>query len=203
MHNRYDKIKTYYSGNTINHNDEAGILGWESHEAQIKRFDAFINNLNIQHSKLLDVGCGLGNLLEYLDKKSIIVEYTGIDILPMMIEGCLNKGLRGRFILLDIFQNNPFTISEFDTVFTSGIFNLDLGNNERFIKEAFELFHKLATKNISFNLLHKKSPDKETGYFYYCPDKAVKMIESTGLDFKKIEIVENYLDNDFTVIVSK
>ena len=56
---------------------------------------------------------------------------------------------------------------------------------------------------IGFNLLHHKSPDKESKYFYFSPEETVKIIEKNNFKFKKIEIIEQYLNNDFTVICEK
>lgn len=50
--------------------------------------------------KLLDIGCGSGELLEYLPSH---VQYTGVDINPRYIELARKKyGERGRFELIDV-----------------------------------------------------------------------------------------------------
>ena len=57
------------------------VLDWESQEAQETRFKAFLDHFDIRKSVLLDVGCGLGNLAEYIDKQNITLYYIGVDII--------------------------------------------------------------------------------------------------------------------------
>ncbi len=210
MH-KIDKINNYYNSlerkiglvDSSTSGVDYALLGWESRDAQILRFDAMIDNVDLHNTKLLDVGCGLANLLEYLNSLGISLDYTGVDILPEMIERTKLKNLNGRFFAADIFTDRVFNKDEFDISYCSGIFNLDLGNNEKFLKTALEYLLLISSRAVIFNMLHKKSPSKEHGYFYYCPDKVVKIVESNFNFVKVIKIVENYLKNDFTVVLSK
>lgn len=200
---RTDKIKAYYDSNMGKDLPEYALLGWESEEAQRSRFDALIASVDLQGKRLLDVGCGTGNLLEYIISKGINAEYTGIDLLPDMIECARSKKLGGKFNCIDIFRNNPFKPDSFDVIYSSGIFNLNLGNNVQFLSEALELFFKLSTEFVVFNLLHHKSPGREDQYFYFVPEDVKKLIEDLPYNFKDIKIIEKYLQNDFTVVCRK
>ena len=42
------------------------ILDWESQESQIKRFEVLSDNVELSGKKLLDVGCGTGDLFGFL-----------------------------------------------------------------------------------------------------------------------------------------
>jgi len=90
-------IKSFYEPKIGSALPDFEILGWESAEAQKYRFDAFIKNINLEGLSILDVGCGLGNLLEHLTEENISVKYTGVDILPGMIAHALQDVL-GAFI---------------------------------------------------------------------------------------------------------
>jgi len=180
------------------------ILGWESKEAQNLRFDAMISNIPLGGMKLLDVGCGTGNLLEYLNTKNIKVDYTGVDILKSMIDCAKEKGLDAQFYNMDIFCGNPFQGGSFDVVYASGIFNLDLGNNREFLLKALRLFCRLSRRYVAFNLLHCASCDKEDKYCYFEPDAVLKTLErELPGELSGIRIIEGYLQNDFTVICRK
>jgi len=200
---RLDIIKSYYEPNLKKELPDYKILGWESEEAQNMRFDILISHLKIDGKKILDVGCGLGNLLEYINSKNIEVSYTGVDILEGMIESAKRKNLKGSFYCVDIFSDSPFEKESFDIVYASGIFNLNLGNNEEFFREALAHFFDLSGRFIVFNLLHYKSPDRDDTYYYFNPDEVVEIIRGMACSFKKVQIVENYLQNDFTVICEK
>ncbi len=194
-------IQSYYENNMKDSAYDYQVLGWESQEAQEMRFEMLTSNIDLHGKRLLDVGCGLGNLLEHIHKKGLSVEYTGVDVLPEMIERAKRKNLGGDFIHVDIFKQNPFRDKSFDIIYASGIFNLNLGNNREFLNKALELFFKLSTQYVCFNLLHCKSPAKEDTYHYFCPEEALEIIEAAcGNCRPEVRIIEEYLKNDFTLM---
>jgi len=196
-------IKTYYESNMGKGLPEYGILGWESEEAQRLRFSVLLSSVNIEGKRLLDVGCGTGNLYEYITEKGINFDYVGVDILQSMVDMANAKNLDAEFRCIDIFKHNPFEENSFDVVYSSGIFNLDLGNNREFLAEAVRLFVSLARETVAFNLLDIASPGKEKPYFYFDPDEVPEIIEKATDRIDKINIIKQYLQNDFTVICRK
>ena len=196
---KFEIIKTYYENNMSKGLPEYGILGWESEEAQRLRFDVLLDSVRLDGKSVLDVGCGTGNLFEYILSKGLRVKYTGVDILGRMIEKAKSKGLDANFYHVDIFKNNIFKDYSFDVIYASGIFNLNLGNNKDFLMKALDLFFRLSEEAVVFNLLHFASPDREKQYYYFHPDEVVKMIGGFSDKVKKVKIIEAYLKNDFTV----
>lgn len=200
---KLEMIKTYYECNMAKDLPEYGILGWESEEAQRLRFDVLLDKVKLDGKKLLDVGCGTGNLIEHINSRGLSVEYTGVDILEQMIEKANKKNLDAVFIHTDIFKENIFSPDSFDVVYTSGIFNLNLGNNREFLKDALALFFSLSREAVVFNLLHVDSPDREDKYFYFHPDEVSGILTEFSAVIKQVEIIEAYLKNDFTLICEK
>ena len=197
---KIQKIKTYYENNIAMDLPEYGILGWESEEAQQLRFDVLLEKVQLEGKRLLDVGCGTGNLLEYINSKGIQVKYTGVDIMDEMVMKAKGKQLDGDFRHADIFKENIFKPASFDVVYTSGIFNLNLGNNKEFLSNALELFFSLSCETVVFNLLHFDSPDREDKYFYFHPDEVRQILARFSGLLGKTEFIEAYLKNDFTVV---
>lgn len=199
---RLDIIKTYYEDNMSKDLPEYGILGWESEEAQRLRFDMLLSSIKLDGKRLLDVGCGTGNLIEYIKSKGINTDYTGIDILERMIEKAKSKKLDAEFYHIDIFENNIFNNKAFDIIYASGIFNLNLGNNSEFLKRALKLFLRLSSEAVVFNLLHSSSPDREDKYFYFHPDEVEEVLLEFSDEIASVGFVEAYLKNDFTVVLT-
>lgn len=201
---KLDIIKNYYEPNLSENYPDYKILGWESREAQFQRFQILTDNIEMEGNKILDVGCGLGNLLEHLKTLHKSTDYTGVDILENMIEQARKRHWGYNFLHLDLFSGDHFKEGEFNTVYSSGIFNIHMGNNHDFLTGAIKLFLKLANENVVFNLLHHHSPDKDGTYYYFHPCEVIKMIEELQDEsIKSIKIVEHYLKNDFTIILEK
>jgi len=204
MNKAVDKIKTYYESKMGKGLPDYSVMGWESESAQTQRFEILALNVPLQGKKILDVGCGVGNLAEYLIKRNIQAEYTGVDILESMISQAQKKKMGARLLHSDVFKENPFGDEKFDVVYASGIFNLNLDGNMSFLKKAFCTFLELSDDIIAFNLLSNKSLDKEEGYFYYDTGEVKSMIENVyAVKPEGLEIIEGYRHNDFTVIFQK
>lgn len=208
MKNKKSAIIEHYINRVKDFNmPEYQILDWESKEAQDLRFETLVEHFNMESSILLDVGCGLGNLAEYIDNKNIKLHYIGIDIMPEMIERAKSKifkNINPQFMTLDFFSGSDIE-KEFDYIYSSGIFNLNLGNNDKFLKEAIKLFLRAAKKGICFNLLDisfkEKYGDK---YYFYKKEDILKMTEETvkSLNMKyNLSISDKYLSDDFSVFV--
>ncbi|MCX7711484.1 MAG: class I SAM-dependent methyltransferase [Clostridia bacterium] len=204
MQNKVDSIKMYYEANMGKGLPDYSLLGWENEKAQVLRFEVMASNVSLQGKKILDVGCGLGNFVEYLNKNAIQAEYIGVDILQSMVIQAIKKNLNARFIHCDVFKDNPFKTGEFDVVYSSGIFNLNLDNNMEFLEKAMQTFIRLSDNVIAFNLLRNSSTDQEDKYFYYDLEEVRELIRKAfSGEFETVKYIDGYLQNDFTVICSK
>lgn len=198
-----EKIKEYYEAKIKNGLEGYQVLGWESEKAQHERFNAFVDNIKLEGLSLLDVGCGIGSFYEYLSSERINVEYFGVDILSSMIDKAKEKHPEAQFICSDIFKENIFIKKQFDAVYASGMFNLELKNNREFLSSAVLEFTALAKKYVGFSLLHINSPNKESDYCYYDPSDILQILKPIVYNGQwSTQIVEGYLNNDFTVILT-
>lgn len=200
---KIEKIREYYNANNKPDYPDYSILGWESDAAQQLRFQALVNSLDLKGKKILDIGCGTGNFLQYLEQRFMDIRYTGVDILEYMIAIAKRKNLKGTFFCVDIFKANPFKQNEFEAIFASGIFNINLGNNKKFIIDALKLFDYISSETISFNLLNESSANREDKYFYSSPDEICELINLNFPKHFKIKVIQGYLQNDFTILCCK
>src|ERR1035437_573967 len=81
---RKDQIRRHYEPRLDGNLPHHAMLDWASAESQLARFQIFARNVPLQDKSLLDVGCGLGDLLTYLDSLGLRVRYTGLDLLGKM-----------------------------------------------------------------------------------------------------------------------
>lgn len=191
-----ERIRDYYLPKLKDEKSDSECLGWENKQAQELRFKV-LERVIFTGASILDVGCGLGNLYDYLNERGYNFEYTGIDILPEMIVRAKAKNAEPEFICGNLFKEDLFNGKKFDIVYASGIFNIELGNNDEFLRNALLKFISLSNKAVVFNLLHNRSKTKEPGYYYQTPETVQKMLPQV----KNVVFVDNYLDNDFSTIL--
>jgi len=78
---------------------------------------------------ILDFGCGLGYLYQYLDRNSITeFNYHGVDITREFIETC-NRKFRADNCTFDLIDPSSRLADEFDVVYCSGVFNISYSSN--------------------------------------------------------------------------
>ena len=75
----------------------------------------------LNNTRILDVGCGFGHMLDYLQAWNIDAQYTGVDICPEFIDVARQRHPKADFRLLNILETD---IEEtWDWVFLVGAFN--------------------------------------------------------------------------------
>lgn len=116
-----------YRRTFLQYGDSPEAVQWSA-EGQRWRFDKLLELAcasapggSLRGMRLLEVGCGLGHLYPLLRASFGDARYTGIDIVPDMIEHAKAAYPDATFECRDIFQS-PLP-REYDFVFISGVFN--------------------------------------------------------------------------------
>ena len=190
-------IEKHYSPRINSEDKGYYVLDWESEEAHRGRFKVLTDQLDLSSLSILDVGCGLGDLYGFIREKKIDADYTGIDLLESMVREARNRYPDASFLSGDMFSHNLFSEGEFDVVYSSGIFNLNLGNNREFLKRALPVFFNTASKWVVFNLLDPNHPVQSSKYSYFEPEEVIPWVSEYS---KHICVVRDYVPHDFTII---
>lgn len=107
---------------------------------------------------LLDVGCGFGGLLDHLRARGIATDYTGIDVVPDMIETARARHPKARFILGDVLAAND--LGQYDYVVCNGILTQKLdvpaAEMDAFAAALVRRMFALCRKGIAFNVMTTK-----------------------------------------------
>jgi SAM-dependent methyltransferase len=187
-----DKVRTYGF-------DHRG-LGFGRKSSQDKRFEAMLALGDLDGARVLDVGCGFGDFLAFMNERGIEPAYTGLDICEPMVERCRERFPRGagRFIVGDVLAFAPD--EPYDYVVASGLFGLDsVGARER-IRPSLERLFGWARIGAAVNFLSTQSPTPAEARIYVDPCKALE----AGLALTPAARIDHtYLPNDFTLFLYK
>lgn len=179
----------------------ADIVDWASPAHQHIRFDVLIDHVPLGGKSILDVGCGVGDLLGHLKTRQIDCQYHGVDLLEEMTMQARKRYPTGRFETLDIFADPaPLPAEAFDVVFASGTFNLHLDNHDAFLVHAVHRMLMLSRDVVAFNLLHTRMPDQCDYCVYFDPAHVLDLLANEPCT---IRVIDDYLPNDFTLICTK
>ena len=119
---KFDELAPSYSNNAIDF-------------IKKKRLELIKKDIN-KNDKIIEIGCGSGNLLKHLECDNI----SGVDISPLMIEECKKILPKGKFLTGDA-ENLQFKDNAFDKVIISEVLYY-LPDLNKAISEAFRVLKK-------------------------------------------------------------
>jgi len=169
-------------------------VGWlDGKQNQAKRFQTLLDIGVQEGDSILDLGCGLGHMVEHLEKVGLNVRYTGIDTNKWSIQQAY------QFREATYIHGSIFDIQdEYDWGLASGVFNLQFPKEEM-LETINELLSK-ANKGVAFNLLSRPKVISGGGIEYerYSSEEIVPHLKGD------VSVVENYgVENDFTIYIKK
>jgi SAM-dependent methyltransferase len=175
-------------------------LGFRNRSSQEKRFEALTALGDFSGRRVLDVGCGFGDLLEFLMGRGIRPIYTGLDSCEPMIQRCLERfpGDVAHFLVADALEFQPQ--EPFDYVVASGLFGLDSEGARERIRPTLERMFEWCRTGLAVNFLSTCSPHPAESRIYVEPWKALE----AGLGLTAAAHLDHtYLPNDFTLHLYK
>ncbi|MGE3318205.1 MAG: trans-aconitate 2-methyltransferase [Candidatus Berkiella sp.] len=149
---------------------------------------------DIFSSNILDVGCGLGHLIDYLKNHHFTGIYKGIDIVDQMVVLARKRHPTFHFETNDI---DSILENKHDYVLASGIFALTPPD---YVKELIPVLFARAIKGLAFNCLSSRSQEKEEGMYYQIPGDIFHFCKKLT---HKVKLREDYLSHDFTIYMQK
>ena len=175
-------------------------LGFRNRSSQEKRFEAMLSLGDFNGRRVLDVGCGFGDLLAFLIERDIHPLYTGLDVCEPMIERCEERfpSGAGRFLAGDVLAFEPE--EPYDYVVASGLFGLDgPGARERILPSVARML-EWCRIGAAVNFLSASYKRQVPGRVYVHPALAVAYAVAHA---PAIRLDHTYLPNDFTLYLYK
>src|SRR5215469_9434892 len=136
MRKDVEKLREIYPRPGVETPNYLNRLYWPNASDLAARYTALLSIVNFDYYstekplKLLDIGCGLGLLLDYLTENSLIhlVDYTGVDLVEPILQEAESRWPGRRFHKRDI-REQPYGTDTFDYCLLCGIFTVKNGNN--------------------------------------------------------------------------
>lgn len=198
--NRIEKIKIkFFEYLLTEHKQGYKIVGYGNKNTQEIRFRVLTEIADLNDKTVLDIGCGLGHLVDFLDKNDIKVEYTGFDIIEKFLESARRIYPNRRFETWNIMKRLPR--EKFDYVLACGVLNVRIGCNEEYLKNFIERIFKICKHGVAINMLSTHADYRDPECYYYSPEKVLAWV------LKKISrsvvLRQDYLPHDFTLYIYK
>jgi SAM-dependent methyltransferase len=177
-----------------------------------------IENAEIPAEKLvprvLDVGCGTGEMYKFFLTEKIPVHYLGIDIVPELVATAQKRFPDGHFVVQDIFDFNNdrptdpdvpdkkslTVMPAFDYVLASGALSFKVADNLNYYQSMIRKMFALAKRGLAFNMLNAAGHVDDETYAAYDPKQIAEFCQTLG---GHVEIILDYLPQDFTVYMRK
>jgi SAM-dependent methyltransferase len=182
------------------HGYSSETLGWGKFGKQDIRFGVLSGNAIVdQNASVLDVGCGFADLYKFMKSHGWAGKYTGIDIVPVLIEQAAVMHPDANLIVGDFDQ---LELAPHDYVIGSGIFNARLLNEpmEKYITDAINRMMSLANKAVCVDFLSSYVDFEKEGSWHTSPEWAYGMARKLS---RRVMLRSDYLPYEFTLIIFK
>ena len=173
-------------------------LGWNKGRQSL-RFAALTSMFPLKGKKILDIGCGFGDLNTILqDKCGRDYDYTGIDLVPDLISEAKRKwqGDNIRFYTGD-FLSVPLE-SDYDVAISSGAFNHQLSEADNYgvIEATIDRTWPRVSIGLAFDFLSTKVEFTHDHTFHSDP---AHILEMAYRKTRRVVLRNDYLPFEFAV----
>ena len=191
-------ISAHYRRLLAKHGDTPQAVQYSCTQSQERRFKMLAGIGDLHNKRILDFGCGTGQLGNYLQRQDIDFEYFGTDIVDEFLTLCRNKFPQGKFEEFSFFSK-----MQFDYIFIGGVFNNKMENNRAFYEETLRLLFPMCKLGIAFNMMSSYVDYQDSALFYEYPENVFGYIKREITPFVALrndyEVKGGVIPFDFTV----
>ncbi len=175
-------------------------------------YDFVCNSITRKNAKLLEIGCGPGNITKYLLSVRPDFDIFGIDIAPNMIELAKKNNPTASFAIMDSRHIDEIKTKYDGIVCGFCLPYLSHTDSQKFITDCYNLLNEDGLLYISFvegdpnksDFQIGPSGDRSYFYFYNLNDLNTQLVGNNFDDFKifKVEYKKNETDIDIHTILT-
>jgi SAM-dependent methyltransferase len=191
--------KAMYDEALAKHGESPKALHYLDYRSMAVRHQQLVADLALDGKTILDVGCGMGDLLPFLYAKTANFNYLGVDINEGFIEIAKKRYDGHRFKVVDPFKEK--VSGRFDIVISSGVMNANTPQWLKRRQQMIEKLFKLSRETVAFNM---------AGAFKQVPnDQKIAYAKTSDiLNFcltltPRVILRSHYSSIDFTILMFK
>jgi SAM-dependent methyltransferase len=170
-------------------------LGWTKNR-HVLRYHILLEPWHLEKERLLDFGCGFGDMYAYCRERLPHIQYEGIDLNPSLVNEGRTRYPTANLRSVDALRNG--LDGSWDVIVASGVFNLKLADNWGFIGQMFDLFARHATRGFAANFLSNRVDYELVDTFHADP---VKVLDLAYRFSNRVMLRNDYMPFEFTVYV--
>jgi SAM-dependent methyltransferase len=170
-------------------------VGWGSEADQRLRFEVLLRGFDPAGKTVLDVGCGLGALVPFLQERCGDFRYLGIDVAERLVaDARAAHGGPGReFLVGDLFS---LELPPADLVLLSGALSLKSEGIEDYARRTLERMFGLAREAACLNFLSKYVDYELEKNQHYQPETVFGWAKQVA---RKVNLIHDYPLYEFTI----
>ncbi len=191
------RIRELYEVRFKQFGNDHKTVGWGSIEDQVLRFDMLCRGLDLTGKTILDIGCGLGDIVPYLEGRYPSgFKYTGIDLAPSLIEAAKEEFTQPHINFICGDMDKLDENEQYDIVLLSGALSYRVHDNKNYAKTMLEKLFRISREVISINFLSDYVDFQEEKNFHYSPEDMFKFAKTLT---KWVTIYSDYPLWEFTI----
>ncbi|HMK56272.1 MAG TPA: class I SAM-dependent methyltransferase [Dissulfurispiraceae bacterium] len=189
-------VISFFDTNLMLHGDRPEAVRWTP-PGQLMHYKSLLDIGDISGSKILDFGCGKGDLCQFLKDRGINVNYTGVDINEKLISMAQKKYPGIDFRVFDI--DKDIFEEEFDYIFLCGVFNLKVDGLDEMIRSTLKKLFARCRIALAFNALSVHNPKKDFELNYTSPEELFSFAVNNLSPF--VSLRHDRMQYDYTMFV--
>ncbi|MDC9014374.1 class I SAM-dependent methyltransferase [Mycobacterium marinum] len=198
-------VARYYASKLEEHGTTARGVDWNGEASQTLRFDQLLRIVDVAgRFSIIDLGCGYGALLDYLDARGLEADYTGIDVSPEMARAGARR-FQGRTDADFICTTSVDRKADYSVA--SGIFNVRLERSDAewrdYLEATLDLLDAASRRGFAFNCLTSYSDASKMRDDLYYADPCALFDLCKRRYSKNVALLHDYGLYEFTILVRK
>jgi len=175
--------------------DDNLLMGWAG-DTQTDRFKILSAIDDLNNKSVLDVGCGNAKLFDYLIQLYPTMRYVGLDLMDDFLKSAMTRLANVNDV--NFYQGNFMSdqLPLLDYYLVSGSLNYK-NSNPLYIFQSIQHLFNSARFGLGFNLLSSVPENQQIAVAY----NQQMIFEFCKMLTPKCKLIDNYLENDYTIFL--